>query len=144
MIVQDGRALLIRRATEPARGLWSIPGGLVELGETLQEAVVREVREETGLEVEPVQLLEILDRIYWENGRVRYHYVIADYLCREVGGEVRAASDADGACWAERSDWLAALGIEPNLGGSLVQDAVTARVLEAGWQRAQTLQGEVE
>src|SRR5947209_5416458 len=86
VIVHQDRVLLIQRGTEPARGVWSIPGGLIEVGEMLHEAVVREVREETGLEVEPVELVELLDRIFREDNRIRYHYVIADYLCRVTGG----------------------------------------------------------
>ena len=77
--------LLVRRGTEPLKGHWSLPGGLLELGESLTDGVVREVREETGLIVEPVELVELLDRIHREGERVRYHYVIADYLCRVTG-----------------------------------------------------------
>ena len=83
VIVHQDRVLLIQRGTEPARGVWSIPGGLIEVGEMLHEAVVREVREETGLEVEPVELVELLDRIFREDNRIRYHYVIADYLSED-------------------------------------------------------------
>lgn len=134
MIVDRGRVLLVRRGTEPAKGMWSIPGGLIETGEMLQQAVVREVREETGLAVEPVALIELLDRIIREGDRVRYHYVIADYLCRVTGGTLGAASDADEARWVDRSAWTGE--------GALVTDPVTARVLEAGWQQAATLQEE--
>jgi 8-oxo-dGTP diphosphatase len=130
VVVHCGRVLLVRRATEPARGQWSIPGGLVELGESLKEAVVREVREETGLIVEPVELIELLDRIYRDDGRVRYHYVIADYLCRVTGGELRAGSDAAETRWAEHAEW--------NSHSALVLDPITVRVIEAGWRAAQT------
>lgn len=132
VIVHEGRVLLVRRGTEPARGVWSIPGGLIEIGEMLHEAVVREVREETGLQIEPVGLVELLDRIFREQDRVRYHYVIADYLCRVTGGSLAAASDADEVRWVERSAWA---GDDP-----LVKDPVTARVLEAGWQQAIALE----
>lgn len=125
--------LLVRRGTEPLRGKWSIPGGLIEVGETLREAVVREVREETGLEVEPVELVELLDRIHREDGRVRYHYVIADYLCRVTGGALRAASDADEVRWTERAEW--------NSHSALALEPITVRVIEAGWQRARVLEG---
>ena len=101
VIVDRGRTVLIRRGTEPLLGQWSIPGGTIEIGETLEEAVRRELREETGLEVRVLELIELFDRIYVENGAVpaqdrkkpRYHYVIADYLCELVGGEPRAGSD---------------------------------------------------
>jgi 8-oxo-dGTP diphosphatase len=132
VIVHDGRVLLVQRGTEPARGRWSIPGGLIEVGEALSEAVVREVREETGLQVEPVELIEILDRIHRDGDRVRYHYVIADYLCKVVGGTLHAASDADAVRWVERPEW--------NSHSALVLDPITVRVIEAGWQRARALE----
>ncbi len=105
VVVHEGRVLLVQRGTEPAKGQWSIPGGLIDVGESLREAVIREVREETGLIVEPVELIELLDRIYREDDRVRYHYVIADYLCRVIGGALVAASDADAVRWVERAEW---------------------------------------
>jgi len=131
VIVDAGRVLLVRRGTEPLKGHWSLPGGLVELGEELLGAVVREVREETGLVVEPVELVELLDRIHREADRVRYHYVIADYLCRVTGGKLQAASDADAVRWVERAEW--------NSHSALQIDPVTVRVIEAGWQRAQEM-----
>jgi ADP-ribose pyrophosphatase YjhB (NUDIX family) len=131
VIVKAGRVLLVQRGTEPMKGHWSLPGGLVELGEGLLNAVVREVREETGLLVEPLLLVELLDRIHREGERVRYHYVIADYLCRVTGGDLRAASDAAAVRWAERKEWLA--------DGNLQLDPLTARVIEAGWQRMQAI-----
>src|ERR1019366_3311389 len=134
VVVKDGRVLLVQRGTEPLKGQWSLPGGLIEIGETLRAAVVREVLEETGLVVEPVELVELLDRIHREGERVRYHYVIADYLCRVVGGTLLAASDADAVRWVERTEW--------NSHSSLRLDPVTVRVIEIGWQRAQVLQAE--
>jgi 8-oxo-dGTP diphosphatase len=131
VIVNEGRVLLVQRATEPALGRWSIPGGLIEVGEMITEAVIREVREETGLTVEPVELIELLDRIHRDGDRVRYHYVIADYLCRVVSGTVRAASDAAAARWVEREQW--------NSHSALVLDPITVRVIEAGWQGAKSL-----
>jgi ADP-ribose pyrophosphatase YjhB (NUDIX family) len=104
------------------------------VGETLREAVIREVREETGLDIEPIELIELLDRIHREGERVRYHYVIADYLCRVAGGTLLAASDADEVRWVERSEW--------NSHGALRIDPITTRVMEAAWQRARTIQGQ--
>jgi mutator protein MutT len=107
VVVRDGRVLLIRRGKEPLHGRWLVPGGTVELGETLEEALVREMREETGLEVEPVELLTVVDRIHREGGRVAYHYVIVDYLCRCRAGEARAGSDALDVAWVAPSDMRA-------------------------------------
>jgi 8-oxo-dGTP diphosphatase len=134
VVVDEGRVLLVRRGSEPLKGHWTLPGGVLEVGETLVEGVVREVREETGLLVEPIELVELLERIHREERRVRYHYVIADYLCRVTGGELRAASDADAVRWVERAEW--------NSHGALVLDPVTVRVIEKGWQRAQVLLSE--
>ncbi len=128
VVVHEGRVLLVRRGHEPLKGQWSLPGGLLELGEPLTGGVVREVKEETGLMVEPIELVELLDRIHWEGERVRYHYVIADYLCRVVGGELKAASDADEVRWVERAEW--------NSHSALALDPVTVRVIESGWQQA--------
>ena len=139
VVVDGGRVLLVRRGTEPMKGRWTLPGGLLELGESLADGVVREVREETGLEVEPVELVELLDRIHKVSGdegeRVRYHYVIADYLCRVTGGELRAASDAEAARWVEREEW----NRQDSSLGALQLDPITVRVIEAGWQRAKAL-----
>ena len=128
VVIHEGRVLLVRRGHEPLIGQWSLPGGLLELGESLTEGVVREVREETSLTVEPVELIELLDRIHRDGNRIQYHYVIADYLCRVVGGTLKAASDADDARWVEPAEW------ESN--HALALDSVTVRVIEAGWQRA--------
>lgn len=127
----QGRILLVRRGHEPLKGKWSLPGGLVEVGESLLDGVRREVLEETGLSVEPVELVELLDRIHRHQDRVRFHYVIADYLCRVVEGEAVAASDADEVRWLERPEW--------NSHSILALDPVTVRVLEAGWHRAVAL-----
>ena len=87
VVVHEGRVLLIRRGKQPLYGRWVVPGGTVELGEPLAEALVREMREETGLEVEPIELLTVFDRIERDGERVLYHYVIVDYLCRWRSGE---------------------------------------------------------
>ncbi|MGB6690225.1 MAG: NUDIX hydrolase [Terracidiphilus sp.] len=139
VIVDRGRVLLARRGTEPLRGHWSLPGGLVEVGEALTAALVREVREETGLVVEAVELIELLDRIHREGDRVRYHYVIADYLCRVVGGSLQAASDASDVRWVERAEWNS----HPPR-PTLALDPITVRVIEAGWQRARALESSRE
>jgi len=134
VVVQDSRVLLVRRGTEPLKGHWTLPGGLLEVGEPLTAGVIREVREETGLDVEPVELVELLDRIHREDGRVRYHFVIADYLCRVTGGELRAATDAAAVRWVERSEWSSH--------SALVLDPITVRVIEKGWQRATQLESD--
>jgi 8-oxo-dGTP diphosphatase len=136
VVVDEGRVLLVRRGREPLLGQWSLPGGLLEVGEPLTMGVIREVREETGLTVEPLELIELLDRIHRAGERVRYHYVIADYLCRVVSGELKAASDADAVRWVERAEW--------NSHSSLILDPVTVRVIEAGWQRARGSPPKVE
>lgn len=132
VVVHEGRVLLVRRGSEPLKGHWTLPGGMLEVGETIVEGVKREIREETGLLVEPLELVELLDRIHREAGCVRYHYVIADYLCRVTGGELRAASDADAVRWVERAEW--------NSHSALVLDPITVFVIEKAWQRAQTPQ----
>jgi 8-oxo-dGTP diphosphatase len=105
-IIVDGDAvLLVQRAFEPLKGHWSLPGGALELGETLEEAVVREVLEETGLVIEPVTVVEAFDRISHDDaGRVRYHYVLVDFLCRVTGGSLASASDALDARWVSRPE----------------------------------------
>ena len=95
VVLIEGRVVLIRRGKEPLRGRWVIPGGTVELGETLPEALVREMREETGLVVRPREIVLVFDRIQREGAEVEYHYVIIDYACDYVSGEPRAGSDAD-------------------------------------------------
>ena len=131
VIVQHGRVLLIRRGSEPLKGHWTLPGGMLEVGESLIDGVIREVSEETGLRVEVLELVELLDRIHRHENRVRFHYVIADYLCRVTGGQLRAASDADAARWVERAEW--------NSHSALILDPVTVRVVEKGWQQASAL-----
>ena len=108
VIIDRGRALLIRRGSEPLRGEWSIPGGTLELGETLEQGVARELLEETGITVRVLDLIEVFDRIYAEDGSIaaqvqkkpRFHYVIVDYLCERLGGEPRAGSDVTDVAFA--------------------------------------------
>ena len=113
-VILDGEnVLLVRRGREPLLGEWSLPGGLVEVGEKLAEALRREIREETGLAVRVGPMVEVLDRILPdEQGRVRYHYVLVDYLCRVESGRLQAASDAAETRWVERSR-LAEYGLRP-------------------------------
>jgi 8-oxo-dGTP diphosphatase len=100
VVVRGGRVLLIRRGKPPLYGRWVVPGGTVELGETLEGALVREMEEETSLLVEPVGVLTVFDRIERDGDRVVYHYVIVDYLCRWLSGEAEAGSDALEVAWA--------------------------------------------
>lgn len=112
-VVIDGtKVLLVRRGQEPLKGEWSLPGGALELGETLQQGVVREVLEETGLIVAPGGVIEILDRIIQDEasgqdepaGRVRYHYVLIDFVCHVTGGAMCPATDAEEVRWVERDE----------------------------------------
>jgi 8-oxo-dGTP diphosphatase len=100
LIFEASKILLVERGKEPLKGYWSLPGGILETGEKLEDALRREVLEETGLEVEPLSIFEIFERIMPDDvGRAEYHYVLIDYLCRPVGGRLQAASDASGAAW---------------------------------------------
>jgi 8-oxo-dGTP diphosphatase len=101
----DGQVVLIKRRFEPLAGRWSLPGGTLELGERLHEGLVREMREETGLEVTVGPLVDLFDRITRDDdGRVRFHYVLADYVCTPVGGELRAGSDVANVVLADVDD----------------------------------------
>ena len=104
VVIHEDRVLLIRRSKEPLRGRWLVPGGTVEWGETLEDALVREVQEETGLTVRPREVVAVLDRIHREAGQVLYHFVIVDYLCDWVSGTLQAGSDADDAALVPVAD----------------------------------------
>jgi len=111
VILRDDCVLLVKRAAEPMAGRWSLPGGRLELGETVEQAVVREALEETGLTVEPRKLLGVYDLIDKdESGKVRYHFVLVDWICTEAGGELKAGDDAAEARWAQR-DLLDGFGL---------------------------------
>jgi 8-oxo-dGTP diphosphatase len=115
-VVIDGtKVLLVRRGQEPLKGEWSLPGGALELGETLQQGVVREVLEETGLIVVPGGIIEILDRITQDeaSGRVRYHYVLIDFVCHVTGGLLCSASDAEEARWVEQGQLQSGYRLAP-------------------------------
>ena len=122
VVIENGRALLIRRGCEPLLGQWSIPGGTLELGESLEHGVVRELKEETGLTVHIVEMIEVFDRIYEDeidaaggeavesSGAAakkkgpRFHYVIIDYLCERVDGAPRAGSDVTDVAFAAEEE----------------------------------------
>jgi 8-oxo-dGTP diphosphatase len=105
IIIECDRVVLVKRAHPPIKGHWSIPGGVLEVGEMVREAAVREAREETGLIVEPSELLGVYDRILRDaESRVQYHYVLIDFLCRCVGGQLHAASDAVDVRWFTRKE----------------------------------------
>ncbi len=105
LIFEADSILLAMRGKPPLMGLWSLPGGLVESGESLDQAVRREVREETGLEVQPLGLLEVFERIMPDaSGAPEYHYVLLDYICRVTGGQLCAGDDACRAEWVRRAD----------------------------------------
>ena len=111
VVIENDRALLIKRGSEPLLGQWSIPGGMLELGETLQASVTRELLEETGLEVRVLELIEVFDRIIDENGPTeggiqnpRFHYVIVDYLCERISGTAQAGSDVTDVIFAREEE----------------------------------------
>jgi mutator protein MutT len=124
VIIDEGRVVLIKRRFEPLAGQWSLPGGSLEVGETLAEGAARELREETGLDVEIGPVIEVFDRILRdEDGRVRYHFVLVDYLCRPVGGSLEAGDDVSDAEWVS-VDALSPYGITEK----------AAEMVAAGWR----------
>ena len=111
VIIEGDRVVLVRRGHPPLAGEWSVPGGVLEVGETLRQAAVREALEETGLRVEVGELLGVYDRILRDaDERPRYHYVLIDFLCRKIAGDFQAADDAAEARWFTRAE-LVGLGL---------------------------------
>jgi 8-oxo-dGTP diphosphatase len=105
VVIHEGRALLIKRGSEPLKDQWSIPGGTLELGESIQEGVRRELLEETGIEVRVGELIEVFDRIFRDAaGEIQYHFVIVDYLCEKISGEAKPASDVTDVAWVNEED----------------------------------------
>ncbi|MGE0453874.1 MAG: NUDIX hydrolase [Vicinamibacteria bacterium] len=135
LVVRDGRVLLIRRGKQPLYGRWTLPGGTLELGESLEQAVVRELLEETGVHVRPLELLTVFERIERADDRVVYHYVIVDYLCEYLSGEPQGASDALEAAFVSEAD-LPALDL-PTKAVEVVADGLRrARALARGGRGA--------
>ena len=100
IIIKDGKVLLIKRGKEPGYGKWSIPGGVVKLGEPLKDAVRREVLEETGLKVEPIEFVEVFERVIRDKeSKIEYHYVLIDFFCRYISGEAKSGTDALDTRW---------------------------------------------
>lgn len=105
IIMHDGKILLEKRKNDPGKGKWSVPGGVVELGENVIQTVIREVKEETGLDVAEPEHIDVVDQITRdEGGRIKYHFVIIDYLVKLKGGMLKAASDADELEWVSLSE----------------------------------------
>jgi|SRR5271169_7076025 len=105
VIVSGDRALLVRRATDPLKGEWSVPGGMLELGEKLRDGAAREAREETGLQVEVGEVLDVFDSIFTDDdGRTQYHYVLIDFLCQPIAGDATAGSDVSEVKWVTESE----------------------------------------
>ena len=104
VIIRGDEVVLVKRGREPRLGEWSIPGGIVELGETLRQSAEREAREETGLEVEAGEVLEVFESITPDaSGKISFHYVVVDFLCKLKSGELRAGGDADEVKWFSRA-----------------------------------------
>jgi len=118
-----GNVLLVRRGNEPSYGKWGLPGGVVELGETVEEALTREVKEETGLSVRPIRLVTVLDSIVRDDeGKIRFHYVLSEFLCEDLGGKLEASTDVSDARWFP----LGSLdSIDMNLGARRLIERIT-------------------
>lgn len=126
IVVKDGRVLLARRGKEPSYGLWSLPGGAVDLGEGLKLAAQRETREECGIEVEITDVLEVVERMVRDaDGRVQFHYVIVDYLARWASGDLQPSPEVLEACWVAPEDF-------PRFDMTRGTAEVVLRMLDAG------------
>jgi 8-oxo-dGTP diphosphatase len=135
IVIRDGQVLLIQRGKRPSYGRWSIPGGAVEIGETLRDAIVREVFEETGIEIEVGPLVEVVERIVREDdSKIRFHYVIVDFGALYLSGSPRAGDDSIGASWA-RLDELGAYNLAPQT-VEVIQKAVRMLATEASGEQA--------
>ncbi len=127
LIFDGGRLLIVQRASDPFKGYWSLPGGILETGETLDQGVRREVREETGLEVEPLSVFEIFERIIRDaEGKAEFHYVVVDYLCKAIGGNLASGSDVSAVAWV----------LEQNLGDYHLTEG-TLSVIERAFAKLQ-------
>ncbi len=104
VVVEDESVLLVRRSHAPQKGAWTIPGGMVELGEKVEDALRREIREETALDVEPLGLLSVFERIVRRANAIQYHYVVLDYACGRKKGRLQAGSDASRARWVRKQN----------------------------------------
>jgi ADP-ribose pyrophosphatase YjhB (NUDIX family) len=114
VVVRDGRALIVKRRHEPRKGEWSLPGGMLDLGESLADAARREVKEETGLDVHPGAIIETFDRVHRDaDGRIRYHFVIVDFVCESSEGDAVAGSDAEAVAWVTAEE-LDTYGVNPH------------------------------
>ena len=132
VVIRNGEVLLVRRAFPPRQGEWSLPGGRLELGESLVDAARREVREETGIEVEVGPLVDVFDRVHLDaEGRVRYHFVIVDFLCPPVGGVLHAGDDAADARWVLRAA-VAGLGVNAHAVAVIEKGFAAHDAAEAG------------
>ncbi len=132
VVVRNGCVVLVRRANPPRMGEWSIPGGMLELGETLCAGVEREIEEETGLKVKSETVLDVFDSIVTDaDGKTQYHYVLIDYLCSVDGGELRAASDVSAVRWATLEEVA-----------NLVKREMTVGVIRKGLEEARKTSGE--